>query len=348
MKQANLWAKIEREILAIYAAPMRAKATLAKHRQCLEIWQRHCNNPRKIDVVTVSQIISDRSRDLAATSVNSLLRTMRTQCKFFVAQGYLSRSPFDARSFFIREKSSAKPRHQTIGELQKLFDTADAEVKSSDSISKRWKARRRRALLYLLTHTGLRKMEALTLRVEDVNVLDRIVWIEDKEEAAAGIAWQTKTEASRQPVPMTTKCALVLAEWIQHVPGKFLFPQITADRPWILGKTGYRPLDEIKALGERAGVDGVTLHSLRHSYATHAESLWGFTDVQIARILRHTNVHTQKKYRHADLENLRRLTEGKDFVIPPAPPAKEQPPAPPPPHNKPPAPPFDGPSAQAA
>jgi len=343
-KPADSWAKIEREILAIYAAPMRAKATLAKHRHVLDIWQKHCPNPRKIDVVTISEIIADRSKVLAATSVNSMLRTMRTQCKFFVAQGYLSRSPFDARSFFIREKKATGPKHQTIAELQRLFETADLEARTADSISRRWKARRRRALLYLLAHTGVRKMEALTLRTENVNVVERFLLIEDNDE----IGYETKTVASRASVPMTSKCAFVLADWLQHVCGKFVFPQITADRPWIMGKTGYRPLDEIKALGERAGVKGVTLHSLRHSYATHAETLWGLTAEQIARILRHTNIKTQQHYLHGDLANLTRLTEGKDFVIPPAPPAKEQPPAPPPPTIKPAAPPpFSGPSAQA-
>ena len=58
---------------------------------------------------------------------------------------------------------------------------------------------------------------------------------------------------------------------------------------------------------------GVTFQLLRHSWATHAESLWGLSEPLIQRMLRHTTERTQRHYRHADLDNLRR-GEGISFA----------------------------------
>src|SRR5262249_48814096 len=63
-------------------------------------------------------------------------------------------------------------------------------------------------------------------------------------------------------------------------------------------------LDRVRRLGVRCGIEAMTLLSLRHSWATHAESAWGLSELQIQRVLRHTNTRTQKRYRHADLANL--------------------------------------------
>ena len=120
-------------------------------------------------------------------------------------------------------------------------------------------------------------------------------------------------------MPVPHPLAKVLRGWLDHVASDgFVFPNEGRDGPWTGGTVGKRPVDVLKALGERAGVPGLTFQSLRHAFATHAE-YWGLTDAQIQRILRHTNPNTQHRYRHAELENMRRMVEGVDFAGPAAP-----------------------------
>ena len=60
----------------------------------------------------------------------------------------------------------------------------------------------------------------------------------------------------------------------------------------------------------RVGIPRLTWLSLRHSYATHGESLWQLGDGVIQRVLRHTRPLTQRSYRHPDLVNLRQAVAG--------------------------------------
>jgi integrase len=72
----------------------------------------------------------------------------------------------------------------------------------------------------------------------------------------------------------------------------------------VYAANGYRPLDRLARAGEAVGIQGLTFQSLRHSWATHAESNWQLRDALIQRCLRHTTPMTSKHYKHADLVNL--------------------------------------------
>ena len=207
----------------------------------------------------------------------------------------------------------------------------------------------------MFAYTGMRKREALNLRVEDIDIPGQVINIVCRSTNAL------KTESS-QPIPMVEALASALAEWLPHLaipadwpelaqpkgpcprsnptgkrdPG-LVFPNTYRTSAWSGGPPGHKPLDRIKRLGQRAGAEGFTILSLRHSFATHAESLWGLSDLQIQRILRHTNTRTQGVYRHADLANLRQAVAGITFdgsappaVAPPATIAATPAPAPPP------------------
>ena len=59
---------------------------------------------------------------------------------------------------------------------------------------------------------------------------------------------------------------------------------------------GHRPLDQVKAAGERAGVQGLSFLSFRHSFATNAAS-WGLTPEMVKRVLRHTPIRRAETLR---------------------------------------------------
>ena len=146
-------------------------------------------------------------------------------------------------------------------------------------------------------------LEAHRLRWIDVDQANRVLFVTERDGRA-------KTVNSCQSVPIPASAATVLEEWRASAGGgDFVFRQMEQDRPWNCAQPGYRPTDQLRMLGERADVPGLTLLSLRHSWATHAESAWGLTEAQIQRVLRHTNPRTQRGYRHADMNNLRKLSD---------------------------------------
>ena len=63
---------------------------------------------------------------------------------------------------------------------------------------------------------------------------------------------------------------------------------------------GHRPLDCIRALGERAGVPSLTIVAFRHTLGTLSES-WGIGELALQRVPPPRAADTQDHYRHPDL-----------------------------------------------
>ena len=301
------WSEFRAELEAVYSC--KAKATWAKHRQVLDLLEAAVEQPADLTDATVAKLAKqwlEAPREPA--TVNSLLRTLRTQCNDLVRRQCLERSPFDGpRSLFLREPVPTS-NHLTVRQIQRLLDRLDAEAQQPLFEKEHWRARRLRALIVLVLYTGVRGGEALRVRRDDVDFEQRIVWVTDRDA-------NTKTAASRDFVPLADACTSTLQEWCQELAGEYVFPQITRDRPWLAGGPGYKPIDEVRAIGGRAGIERLSLLRLRHTWSTHAESLWGLSEAQIQRVLRHTNPRTQQRYRHADAENLVSLVRHHDFRL---------------------------------
>ena len=84
---------------------------------------------------------------------------------------------------------------------------------------------------------------------------------------------------------------------------RWLIPTCSRKSPWTGGYTGSKPLDRVKAIGKRAGIDhNVTIHMLRRSCATHLEAA-GVPRSLISRILRHSGeAVTERFYLRSDEE----------------------------------------------
>ena len=150
------------------------------------------------------------------------------------------------------------------------------------------------------------------LRVQDVDQGRGLVWLRDVPERPL------KTVGSGLPVPMPPELAAILASWVPSVGSTWLFPGVRSGRPWHGGGPGRRPIDALQAAAKSAGLARrATWQLLRHSWATHAETLWGLSDAQIQRVLRHTKPTTSRHYRHADAANLAELARRITFEAPP-------------------------------
>jgi integrase len=153
---------------------------------------------------------------------------------------------------------------------------------------------RERAAVMLAGSTGLRRSELFALRWRDVNFFTMEVSV--TRSCVRNHFGETKTEASRKPVPLHPSVQEVLAEWRSDSLYKgdedFLFPS--------LRKNGKQPLMPdmmlrkiIRPALAKAGIIGKVIgwHSFRHSLATNLRSLG--VDVKVAQeLLRHANSRT--------------------------------------------------------
>jgi len=169
----------------------------------------------------------------------------------------------------------------------------DTEVSSGS-----WKAGRRQALAYVLAYAGLRAGEALRLELADVDLAARTVCIRPRQ------SYGLKTRASAATLPLADPLVEVLRLWLPRCGGHWLFAGVRQRGPWVGGHPGYRPLDEIRAVGERAGVPGLTLLGFRKTLGTIAKQ-WGLGQLELKALLRHSNVETQRWYDEEQVESLR-------------------------------------------
>ena len=141
------------------------------------------------------------------------------------------------------------------------------------------------AAIYLLLLTGCRRNEILGLRWDDLNFQTGEMRLPD-------------TKTGTRMVPLTSPVAEVLNS-LSRTPGS----------PWIFPgrKKGTRLVnlnDSWDRVRRRAGLDGVRLHDLRHTFASRALAL-GESLPMIGDLLGHRMVSTTARYAHLARDSVR-------------------------------------------
>lgn len=280
------------EIEILYAWPLRSPRTLEKMLQLFRLLQEFgLERVEDLTPVTIARFAAWLSIDRSTNTVAGLLSYLRSITRYCFFAGYLGRDPFQARRGWVRWERTARPIWHTRDDI--------ARVLKSLSIKQDWLSRRTHAVISLVAHTGIRRSEALHARSEDYVPGQGVLWIR----STAGNRTKTRDSAAAIPIPPDARSTL--DRWIFDSKSEWLFPNFRRSGPWIHGANGYRPVDAIRRAGEAAGVANLTFLSLRHTWATQAESAWGFSELLVQRILRHSKSPTQLHYRHADMLNLR-------------------------------------------
>ena len=134
------------------------------------------------------------------------------------------------------------------------------------------------AALRLLMLTGCRRSEIMTLRWEDVHLEANEIRLRD-------------SKTGPRVVPLSPGTARVLAGLPRD-----------AGNPWVIA--GRKPGTRFTHIGyywyrvrERAGLDDVRLHDLRHSFASRALAV-GESLSMIGKLLGHTKIQTTARYAH--------------------------------------------------
>jgi integrase len=143
------------------------------------------------------------------------------------------------------------------------------------------------AALRLLLFTGCRLREILHLKWEHVDIERGLLFLPD-------------SKTGRKTVVLNAPALALLAD-LDRI-GPYVVPGDDPEKPRADLK---RPWE---AVSRRAGLDGVRLHDLRHTYASFGAG-GGLGLPIIGKLLGHTQASTTQRYAHLDNDPLRRATE---------------------------------------
>jgi integrase len=303
------------ELMAEYGPRLRSIGTLRAVKRVLKILREmNVTQTSDLTVKLMTRIVSSRNPELSPNTVKSILQTISAICGHAVNFGYLDVNPFQRRPIrtFVRGCKPQGERHLTKAQIVAIHSVLAADVRDRQGWAL-YRARRLQALVVLISGTGLRRGEALHAHVTDLDLDEGLFWVVSRS------THRLKTAGSEKFVIVAAQAIDILRDWLTHrmdapegferEPSPYLFPNIRSATPWLNGPPGYRPLDRLKAVAKRAGVDGASYQKLRASVATHMEAA-GCGPAQIQRQLRHSNQGvTQAHYMQADRANMKKAME---------------------------------------
>lgn len=153
---------------------------------------------------------------------------------------------------------------------------------------------------------GCRISETLALQWQDVDWEARQVTIRRiAETASREILERTKGQGAggSYNAPLFPRVAAVLRDWQAateyKAPTDFILASADAGKPFT-----YWQINRIhRALLKVAGLKRLTIHDLRHVYASNAEKA-GFSKGELQRMLGHASITTTEIYTHMDTDHL--------------------------------------------
>ncbi len=229
------------------------------------------------------QTITQYKRQRSITAVNRELSCLRRIFNIAVQRGWVLRSPFACGEPLILT-SCEKRRERILSPFEetKLLNACDDPKRSH-----------LKPLLVALLDTGARLGEMLKLTWQDVDLDSRIITIR---------AQNTKTLRERQVGITERLCAELTTLW-QNAKGD--------TRSLVFGissnvRRSFKTACNVAGI-KQGGLDGLTLHCLRHTAATRLVK--GQLPIQlVGRILGHTQVNTTYRYLTADAETAKQAT----------------------------------------
>jgi integrase/recombinase XerD len=218
---------------------------------------------------------------LSDNSRRRVVSSLRGFYKFLVIDGHVKNNP--AEDLDVPQKGQYLPRFLTQAEIEKLFAAPDVSTEMG---------LRDRAMLELMYACGLRATEVASLKLGDIDL-------------EAGILTTTGKGSKTRRVPVGSSAI----EWVKsylalrrkkeniEISDIFLTPAGTP----ITRKTVYAA---IKAHAAAAGLEDVSPHTLRHSFATHL--VQNRADIRsVQQMLGHADISTTQIYTHMTDAHLR-------------------------------------------
>lgn len=222
----------------------------------------------------------------ASASIARKLSALRSLFRYLVREGRIERSPLLLVPAPKQRRSL--PNVLTVDEIERLLETPS---------DRNPLGLRDRCLLEVLYATGLRVSELVSLRIDQVNWVERVIHVigkGDKERVVllGDFAMDALERYVHEGRPALVKGAVCNALFVSHI-----------GRP--LSVRGFHEILKGRLLD--AGIQRrVTPHTLRHSFATHL--LEGGADLRfVQELLGHASVGTTQVYTHVSEGYLREV-----------------------------------------
>lgn len=218
-----------------------------------------------------------RPGTLSESMLHGHLWAMRILFSFLQAEGRIDADPFSLLTFPSPKKQEREIL--TGKEIEKLYQATESSLD--------------RAILGLFYGLGLRKSEAESLNIKDISFRSRLLYV------------RSGKGKRRRVVPVTGKVTEDLKHYYHQERIRILRKSKDPDREkaFILNSNGGRMLGQsfwrkLRYLVLKAGIENpqrITLHSLRHSIATHLLGS-GLSVEQVRDFLGHTSLDSTQVY----------------------------------------------------
>jgi integrase/recombinase XerD len=219
-----------------------------------------------------------KEREYAPSTVARKTAAIKSFCHFLMEEGVMRADP--AANMASPKVEKFVPRAMSIEEIERLLAEPgrETEVIKPEAI-------RDSAMLETLYSTGMRVSELVALNLDDVD-------LEEGTVRCSGKAGRDRR------VPLRASAVSEIARYLEtarptisELDEQALFLNHRGNR---LTRQGFWLI--LKSYAERAKIEDITPHTLRHSFATHAlKDGFGLRDVQ--HMLGHVSISTTQVYR---------------------------------------------------
>lgn len=214
----------------------------------------------------------ERKRGNSTNSIVTKIHRLNSFYGWLLQEEYILKNPMNRVE--KPQETKAPPKYLTYEELELLRETAEGVTK---------------VIFEVLYATGLRVSELVDLDRQDIDFIEKTVWVKDGK---GGKARKSK---------LSTRAAMILK---QHLATR------ADDEPWVFRSNFKQRMSThsvgryLRILGEKAGLRRrLTPHMLRHTFATHL--LDGGTPIDLVQyLLGHESVKTTQVYAQTNPKNV--------------------------------------------
>lgn len=283
--------QVERFLSSLQAERGFSDNTIAAYRNDLQQFITFLANPPTADQVSAvtdwsalgddhlgAYLLQLRGRDYAASTIARKTAALKSFCAFLRRHGIMGEDVGTRLSSPKVDKYV--PRGISEDEITHLLEQPSRQ--SPD----RPESVRDRAMLEVLYATGMRVSELVSLNMDDVN-------LERGDIKCQGKAGRTRV------VPLNENAKTTLRDYLERSRTMLVRSQTPSlfvnHRGGRLTRQGFWLI--LKSYAQRAGIEAITPHTLRHSYAIHALS-HGEELGDVQKKLGHVSISTTQVYRN--------------------------------------------------
>ena len=223
------------------------------------------------DIDIIAYVQAEQERGLATKTIKRTLDTLYYVLRYLMEQGQISDMPRRPQMSL----PEPLPRHLKPKEvlmLESYVAHQEGQAQDADWLDI--------ALYYLLAHAGLRLSEVLDLQVQDLDLSARRIRVRDGKGRRDRVVYLTRQAASS------------IGHYLQTVPHAAADLVLSNHSQPLSRSTAYRRL---RHFCQAAGVEGVSAHRLRHTYATILLNNGTSIDC-LRRLMGHENLNTTLIY----------------------------------------------------